>query len=87
MPLSYEDFNRELGERGLRIDDLTVWEWDQIEGVLEGAITRMRERYPKHKPMMRLADRLWELRNKIRDRGKGAVHTLRGEDLPALPKD
>jgi len=77
-----ELFYRELRERGLTISDLTEWEWDWIEGLLDGYVQRMREQYPDHAPMMLLAERLWELRNKVRGRGEGAVHTLRGYPLP-----
>lgn len=65
-----DTFYRQLKEKGLTVCDLTVWEYKQIELLIEQQITKMKERNDSafEKEIKRFTDFYW----KIKDRGNGA---------------
>lgn len=64
------NFERQLKEKGLCVCDLTIWEYKQLEILIEQQITKMKERndIAFEKEIKRFTDFYW----KIKGRGDNA---------------
>lgn len=71
-------------EKDFPIDDLTVWEWAQVEALIQQHLNNLVAGYQGCALWESEISRFDELHNKIRNRGKGAEggFLLTGDPLP-----